>query len=195
MRRFIWVLFVIVFLWSATPALAEDVHGIPQNPLSLKFDTAIWAVVIFVGLLIILRAKAWGPILEGLKKREETIHSSLEEAKKTRSEMEKMRLEFQQELARAHQQIPALMEDARKKAEAMSTEMLAKASTQTQSDRERMRRELEIAKDQALKELWDYAVQLATLISTKAIGRALSPEDHRRLAAESLQEMTKSSHN
>jgi F-type H+-transporting ATPase subunit b len=200
MRRFLSIrsaLFVIFLLVSASPVFGADPHkeaGTP-NPLDLRYDTAIWAIVVFVGLLVVLRAKAWNPILEGLKKREETIRSSLQEAKKTRDEMVTMKADFQSELADAHQQIPKLMEEARKKAEEMSNEMRAKAAADIQAERERLRREVEIAKDQAIKELWEQAAQLATLISVKTLGRSLTEEDHRRLLDEAMQEMGQATRN
>ena len=81
------------------------------------------------------------------------------------------------------------MEEARKKAEEMSTEMRAKAAADIQTERERLRHEIALAKDQAIKEMWEQAAQLATLISAKAIGRSLTDEDHRRLFDEAMDEM------
>jgi F-type H+-transporting ATPase subunit b len=183
---------------GASPALAADDHGggaAKAGPLDIAFDTAIWAALVFFLMLIVLRARAWNPILEGLQKREESIRSSLQEAKTTRDEMVTMRAAFQKDLAEAHQQIPLLMEEARRKAEEMANDMRAKAAADIQTERERLRREVEIAKDQAIKQLWEQAAQLATLISAKAIGRALSEDDHRRLLDESLQEMRQAERN
>jgi F-type H+-transporting ATPase subunit b len=197
MQRFFllsWIV-VVVMLGCAMPVLAADDHGNAREPLQIHYDTAFWAVVVFIALLVILQKYAWPPILEGLKKREETIRSSIEEAKKTREEMVVMRNQFQKEMAEAQQQIPKLMEDARKKAGEMSNEIRAKAVADIQSERERLRRELDIAKDQALKELWESAAQLATLISAKAIGRSLTEDDHRRLLDESMAEMRRPGHN
>ncbi len=169
---------------------AEKEAGATPNPLAIVFDTALWTIVIFLGLLFILNKKAWGPIVEGLQKREEAIRSSLDEAKKVRSDMAAMKAEFEKELAETHQQIPKLMEDARKKAEELGAEMRAKAATDIQTERDRLRREIDIATDQAIKKLWEEAAQLATLISAKAIGKSLGEDDHRRLIDEALHEMT-----
>ena len=189
------VIFVLCcFAAPQASAAPEGGHGAP-NPLEFRFDTAAWSVVVFVALLVILGKYAWPPILEGLKKREDTIRSSIEEAKKTREEMLQLRDQFQKEMAEAQQQIPKLMEDARKKAEEMSNEIRAKAVADIQHERERLRHELDIAKDQALKELWESAAQLATLISAKAIGRSLTEDDHRRLLDESMAEMRRPGHN
>lgn len=184
--RWMLTLGLLALAVSASPVLAA---GGSTDPLHIRFDTALWATVVFVALLIILRAKAWGPILEGLQKREATIRNSLEEAKQTRAAMEKMRAEFQQELAEAHQQIPKLLEEARRDAEALSNEIRAKAASDISAERDRLRREVELAKDQAIKELWEQAAQLATLISAKAIERSLTLEDHHRLIDEALKEM------
>jgi F-type H+-transporting ATPase subunit b len=197
MQRFFFLTWigVVVLLGLALPAFADDEHGSSREPLQIHYDTAFWAVVVFVTLLVILQKYAWPPILEGLKKREDTIRSSLEEAKVTRDEMVQLRSQFQKEMAEAQQQIPKLMEDARKKAEEMSNEIRAKAVSDIQTERERLRHELDIAKDQALKELWESAAQLATLISAKAIGRSLSEDDHRRLLDESMAEMRRPGNN
>ena len=67
--------------------------------------------------------------------------------------------------------------------------MIAKARAEIQAERERLRREIEMARDQALQELWKQAADLATMISAKAIRRQLSAEDHRRLVDEALTEL------
>jgi F-type H+-transporting ATPase subunit b len=161
----------------------------PFNPLELYSDLAIWTTVVFLLLFFILKRYAWGPMLEGLRKREETIRAAVEEAQRARMEAEKARAEFQQEMAKAQQQIPAIMEDAHKKADQLITEMRTKATEEIAADRQRLRREVETARDQALSELWNQAAQLATLISAKVIRRELSPDDHHRLLDEAMDEM------
>ena len=210
MQRWLTVLTSVLILSAVTalPLCADDDHK-PKDPhaakadkagghgdhkddgglLKLKADTAIWTLLIFGGLFAILYFKAWPSVLEGLKKREDTIRDSLEEAKRTRAEMAQMQAQFQKDMAEAQQQIPRLMEEARKKAEEMSNDMRAKAAADVQTERERLRREIDIAKDQAIKQLWEQSAQLATLISAKAIGRSLSEDDHRRLIDEAMQEM------
>lgn len=167
-------------------ALAEEGGGL----LSPAFDLGIWTIVVFVLLLLVLRGAAWGPLLDGLRKREETIRGSVEEAKRTRDEMERLRNQFKTELDQANAQIPRMMDEARAKAQRMEAEMRAKAAEDIQAEKNRARREIELARDQALQELSDQAARLATLISAKAIGRSLSEEDHRRLLDEALAELS-----
>lgn len=159
------------------------------NPMAWAWDLAVWTVVIFLLLLVILRKMAWGPMLEGLRKREQTISDAVEEAKKARAETERISREFKTKMDQAYAEIPKLMDDARREAEALKEDVRAQTTKEVQTERQRLRREIDTARDQALQELWSQAAQLATLISAKAIGRSLTEDDHRRLLDEALTEL------
>ncbi len=149
-------------------------------------DLALWTLVVFLLLLFVLTRYAWKPMLAGLQKREEGIRSAMEEATKAREETEKMRKEFDAERHQQAQKISQMMEEARQDAENLRQELKTKANEEIQTERARLRREIETAKDQALQEIWNQAAQLATAISTKAIRRTLSQEDQNRLMDEAL---------
>ncbi len=172
----------------------SDGHGEGEGhkkhgPFDFAFEEGIWTLLVFIILLIVLRKYAWGPMLEGLRKREEHIRLAVEEAKMARQETERVRLDFKSQMDKAYAEIPKIMEEARRDAAALREEMKSKAASEIQADRDRLRREIETARDQALQELWNQTTTLATLISAKAIGRSLTAEDHRRLADEALSEV------
>jgi F-type H+-transporting ATPase subunit b len=166
----------------------------PRSVLEIMPETAIWTVVIFVGLFFILQRTAWPQILEGMKKREGAIEAAIEEAKLLRADNARSQADLQKKLDEAYSEIPRLMEQARKDADALKDKIRSEAAAEVQQDRTRLLREIETAKDQALQQIWSQAAQLATLISTKVVGRSLSLEDHRRLVDEAtadLREKTK----
>jgi F-type H+-transporting ATPase subunit b len=191
MARTLQLLMLAALVMMALPsvALAEEEGG-----SLLRFDLGLWTIIIFVLLLLVLWPLAWKPMIEGLHKREEAIRSSVEESRRTREEMEQLRAQFKAEMDQAYAKIPQLMDAARRDAERMKEEMRSEGAAQIQTERQRLRHELDVARDQALQELWTQAAQLATLISAKAIGRSLSEEDHRRLIDEALQEMRQTTH-
>jgi F-type H+-transporting ATPase subunit b len=171
---------------TAAPALAaEESPGL----MTVAYDLTIWSIVIFILLFVVLRKYAWAPILEGLQKREHSIESAIEEAKKVREEMAKQQAEFQRQLADANQQIPKLLEEARRAAEHLKEEMRTQAAADINTERQRLRREIEVARDQALQDIWTQAANLATVISAQVIRRSLGAEDHRRLVDEALSEI------
>src|SRR5262249_38194321 len=83
-------------------------------------------------------------------------------------------------------------EESRRRGEALVAEMQATARKSIQEEGDRLHRELDRARDQALKQLWDQTAQLATLVSAKAIHRQISADDHRRLVDEALAEFKNS---
>jgi len=161
----------------------------PPDLLAIKWDLGLWTLVVFGLLILILRRVAWGPMLEGLKKREASIREAIDEAKRAREDAERLRLQFQSEMDKASDKVRALLDEARKEAQQAQDAMLAKARTEIQTERDRLRREIELAKDQALQELWHRTAQLAAQVSSKAIRRQLTTEYHRRLVDEAIAEL------
>ena len=182
------VIALLVLTVAAAPALAQEEAHKPSI-VDPRFDLTIWSIVIFLILFVVLKKYAWTPILEGLTKREKSIEDAIEEAKRTRAEMARHKADFERQLAEANQQIPRLMDEARRAADQLRDEMRANANAEIQEERQRLRRDIEVAKDQALQDIWNQAANLATLISAQVIGRSLSGDDHRRLVDDALKEI------
>ena len=176
-----------VLLASPAALLAADTKE--PNILAVQFDLAIWTIVIFVLLLSVLRKYAWGPMLQGLHHREESIHKAVTEAQNARAETERLRAETQKQIEEAFAKIPGMMDEARRDGEKLVEEMKNKALAEINAEHSRRKREIETATNQALQELWNQSAQLATLISAKAIGKSLGQEDHHRLIDEALAEV------
>jgi F-type H+-transporting ATPase subunit b len=205
-RLFLLTLFALAILLSSSalasvgtddkPAKAGEGSGAhakggsePPIFTPVRIDLAIWTLIVFLLLLAVLSRIAWNPLLEGLRKREATIRSALDEAQRAREEAERLRQEFQLEMQKANEKVRDLLEGGRKDAERTTQEMIAKARADIQGERDRLRREIDTAKDQALHDLWTQAANLATMISQKVIKRELNEQDHRRLVDEALVEL------
>jgi F-type H+-transporting ATPase subunit b len=166
--------------------------GIPggvKGLFSWTLDLALWTIVVFLLLLFVLGRFAWKPMLEGLQKREDNIRSALDEAQRARDEAQRVREQLQAEMNQAAQKVRDMMDAARRDAERSTSEMVTKTRAEIQTERERLRREIDLAKDQALQQIWSQTAQLATLVSAKAIRRQLNEEDHRRLVDEAIAEL------
>jgi F-type H+-transporting ATPase subunit b len=173
--------------WAAGTASKEAEK--PEGLLDPRFDLGIWTIVVFVILFLVLRRWAWGPMLQGLKTREETIHHALEEARKAQDDAHRLREQFQAEMNKAHEKVRDVLDEARREAGKLKADEMARTRAEIATERDRLRREIETARDQALQELWNQTAQLATLVSAKAIRRQLTPEDHRRLMDEAIAEL------
>jgi len=152
-------------------------------------DMTIWSIAVFLVLLAVLWKFAWGPIMEGLDKREQTISQALAQAKKAQEDAERLRLDFEKKMNQTAEQIRSMIDEARRNGQQLKDDLLNEGRAEVQADRDRLRREIQTAQDQALAEIWSQAGHLATLISAKAIRRQLSEDDHRRLVDEALSEL------
>jgi F-type H+-transporting ATPase subunit b len=158
------------------------------NVFQGAIEVSLWTIVVFVLLLLVLRRFAWGPIMEGLNKREESIARDRHEADLARKEAGELRLALEAERERAAQEIKGMFDKAREAADKLGAEEVARVKTELQTERERLYRDLGIARDHALHEIWSQVANVAALISGKVIKKKLSDEDHRALVDEALQE-------
>lgn len=154
-----------------------------------RYDLGIYTLIVFGLLLFILTKFAWPNIAAGLKKREAAILGAREEAAKSKAEAEELRAKLQKDYAEAQDKIRAMLDEARRDSEALRVTEREAGAKEAQAERERARREIQTEKDAVLQELYQQAVQLAAMMSSKTIRRSLSADDHRRLLDESLAEI------
>lgn len=176
------------WIWAAPQEHGGKASG-PQIFTPVRIDLGIWTLVVFGSLLFILKKYAWGPMLEGLHKREDRILAALEEASRAREEAQRLRADLQREMNNASDKVREILEEARRDAQHTRDEMIAAARAEIQTERDRLHREIETARDQALQQIWNQTAQLASLISTKVVRRELTMDDHRRLVDEALTEL------
>ncbi len=154
-----------------------------------RYDLGIWTLVVFGLLFLILSKTAWKPIMAGLQKREDTLTAFHTDAEKARAEAERLLQEVKAQRAKANEEVVAIIAEARRDADAFRDAEKVRTAADIQAERDRLKREIATARDQALSEIWEKTVQLAALVSSKTIGRVVSADDHRRLIDESLAEL------
>jgi len=153
------------------------------------FDLTLWTIIVFFLLVLVLGKFAWKPMLEGLQKRERGIESDIEQARKDQEEAAALRAQHAQELAKIKEQERTILDQAYRDAQAVKDRLVAEARTEIQAERDRAHREIENAREQAVRDLWEQTAQLATLVSAKAIRRNMTLDDHRNLVDEAVAEL------
>jgi F-type H+-transporting ATPase subunit b len=156
------------------------------NIFGWALDLTIWTIVVFLVLLFILGRFAWKPMLQGLEKRENDIHAAIEDARKAREEATRLREDVQAERNKIEDMRRDILQKAQADAQRTADEITTKAKAEMQAERERLRRDMETAHDQALQDLYAQTVDLAALVSSKAMRREMTPDDHPRFVEEAL---------
>lgn len=177
-------------LLLATPALAAGGEGASSgNIFTGDVGNIVWTLVVFLLVVFVLGKFAWGPILDGLKQREDFIHDSLKKAQQARDEAVAQLKQYEDRLATARGEASAIVEEGRRDAEAVRRANEAKAKEETELMLQRAKREIGIAKETAIKELYTLSGRLATDIAAKIVQRELKPEDHERLIREAIDQL------
>ena len=181
---------------AVSPTAPADAHGHDVKKSGgldftgiKRYDLGIYTLIVFGILLFVLNKFAWPHISEGLKKREAAIIGARDEAAKAKQEAEELRAKLQKDFAEAHDKIRAMLDEARRDADALRVTEREAGAKDAQAERERAKREIQTEKDAVLQELYQQAVQLASMLSSKTIRRQMSADDHRRLLEESLSEL------
>lgn len=186
--------FVIAAL-SAGPVLAAgEAGGHGEAEVSLfagDLGNAIWTLLIFVLVLVVLGKFVWGPVLKGLQKREAFIRDSLTHARQQNEDAKRTLAEYVEKLERARQEATAIVDEGRRDAEAVKKKVMGEAKAEADAAVKRAKKEIELARDDAVKQLHDQTVMLATNIASKIVRRQLSPGDQKQLLDEALSEMGK----
>lgn len=184
--------FVLALAWPALgAAAASGGHGGEESPSIFSGDwmNSLYTVVIFLAVLGILGKWAWGPILATLQRREQFIRESLEQAKRDREAAEKRLHEYEERIHKASQEAAALVEEGRRDADDTRRRGQEQARAEAEAMIERARREIGLAKDAAVKELYELVANLAADVSAKVLRRSLSEDEQRRLIGEAIGEV------
>lgn len=172
----------------ATPSWAvEEGAG---SPFAGDIGNALWTLVVFIAVVLVLGKYAWGPILRSMQDREDFIRDSLAQAKSDRQAAEARLLEYNDKLAEAHGEVAEIIEEARRDANVLKQRIEEEARGEADKIIQRARREVGIARDGAIKEIYSVTARLATEVASRIVGRELKAQDQERLIQESLDELS-----
>ena len=172
---------------SATPALAEPAN---TNLLDPNYGLMAWTLFVFVGLFLILKFFAFGPILKSVEAREQALEDAINAAKRDREEAASVLAEHRAKLDALHGEGQTIIADARIAAERVRSELVEQAHAEQAAMLARARQEIESEKTRAIAELRREAVDLAIAGASKVIEKNLDQDSNRKLVESFLASVT-----
>lgn len=134
------------------------------------------------GVLFFFIAKWVLPRLGALlEERRRKIQGSLEEAEKTKAEAEKVLSGYQEKLREAGAEAGRIIEEARKTAEQMRMDLLAKAEDESRQIVARAQEEVRGERDRAVQALRRQLAEASVELAGRVVGETLDQERHVRL--------------
>ena len=163
-----------------------------NNPLvQLDPGLFVWTILTFLVLLGVLAKFAWNPLLKMLKDREELISSSLDDAEKARTELERLNSEGEDIVNKARSEAQTILAEGKAAASKLKDETLNAAKDQAKSILSEAKKQIRIEKDKAIEEIKSEVVDLSLSVATKLIKKNISREDNQALIDESLENVMK----
>jgi F-type H+-transporting ATPase subunit b len=163
------------------------------SPFAGNVGNALWTLVIFVIVVLILGKFAWGPILSLLKQREDFIHKSLSDAKHDREEAEARLREYGTRLQSAQAEAVSIIEEARRDSERLRQELRDRARSEADTMIKNAERQIDLQTTRAVQQLRQEAVELSVTIAAKILERNISKEDNEKLIADALRQIESAS--
>jgi F-type H+-transporting ATPase subunit b len=156
-----------------------------------SFGLFFWQIVIFVGLIFLLKKYAWGPILKAVNDREEGIRQALESAENARREMQNLQADNQKLLKEARAERDLMMKEARE----VKDKMIADAKEHAQAEANKIivsaQASIESEKQAAINDLKNKVAELSIEIAEKVVRQELSGKDKQLQLVEGMLEEVK----
>ncbi len=165
---------------------SEELNLNPLEPKDLKANLGIWTGVIFVLLFLILGKFAWGPIADGLDKREARVAAEIQAAEKANADAKDLLAGYQKKLDAAGDEVRQLIDQAKRDAETAGHQILQKAREEAEAEKRRAVEDIELATSGALKELAERSATLAVELAGKIVHERLSEAEHTALINEAV---------
>jgi F-type H+-transporting ATPase subunit b len=149
----------------------------------------IWTIVTFLLLLVAFNYLAWKPLKATLAAREDSIRTSLDDARQAREELQRLRGESAKMLTDARVEADAVLARTREDANRFRDEMKEKAQAEAAAIVKNAERRIEMETTRALQQIRAEAVEFSVAIASKILQRNVSKEDNERLIEETFRQI------
>jgi len=141
-----------------------------------------YTLVTFTLVAIVLRMKAWGPIVAMVEEREKQIANAIESAKKERAEAEKQLAEARQAGAEARREAAEMLRKSQAEMEKFRDELMAKSRAEAESMKLEAQRIISEERAKAVSEVRAMAADLGVEIAKKILNAELDAAKYKALA-------------
>jgi F-type H+-transporting ATPase subunit b len=148
-----------------------------------------WTLVTFILVALVLRAKAWKPVLDLVAERENQIKKAIETAQHERAEAERLLAEQKAVLAEARRGAAEMMRRNQADVERFREELMAKSRQEAEQLKADAQKVIQEEKARAIAEVRAVAVDLAIEIAAKLIDERLDDAKQRALAQEFIEQL------
>ena len=167
-------------------AQAEDK---PIKDLSPKLQELIVGAIAFGVVFAFMSRWVLPRVNKLLEERRQKIQGNLEEAERTKASADQLLADYRQQLAGAREDANRIIEEARRTAEAMRKDLMAKAEQEYQGIVGRAQEEIRAERDRVFQELKTQVGELSWALASRVVGEELDKTRQLRLVDDYIKEL------
>ena len=151
-----------------------------------EFGLFFWQILIFVGLIFLLKKFAWKPILDSVNEREEGIKNALLSAENAKRDMQNLKSDNEKLLADARAEREIMLKDAREIKEKMIADAKSEAQVQGAQMIAQAKAAITSEKNAAMADLKNQVSNLSLQIAEKVLRNELTDKDSQAKLVEKM---------
>jgi F-type H+-transporting ATPase subunit b len=142
----------------------------------------VWTIITF----LIVKKKAWGPLMNALEDREKKIEEALATADKAKEDSQNLSAEIDKMKADSQAERQQILADAKKDADNLMAKKESEANQKYDQMIDKAKKEIESEKAKALKDIKSVAVNLSIEAASKIINKNLDSNDNKKIAEDTI---------
>jgi F-type H+-transporting ATPase subunit b len=149
----------------------------------------VWTIVAFGITFFVLKKWIFGPVQQAIDSRRNRILEALKEADSARAEARRLLEEHRSLIGQARSEAEQILSDARRVADSQRERVREEIETDRQRRLEETRRQIEAETRRALVQIRAEVAELTLLATARVTGKVLTKDDHKRLIEEAVSDL------
>ncbi len=143
--------------------------------------TFVFQIINFILIYLLLRHFLWKPVTEFMDKRTKTIEDSIKDAELKNKESDELKAQYEEKLDEIKEERIQILDDATKRAESRSAQIVDSAEEEARKILERARLQIEREQQKMMNELKGDISELAIGVAEKIIEKNLDAKTHDKM--------------
>jgi F-type H+-transporting ATPase subunit b len=149
----------------------------------------VWTIVAFGITFFVLKKWIFGPVQNAIDSRRNRILEALKEADSARAEARRLLEEHRSLIGQARSEAEQILSDARRVADSQRERVREEIETDRQRRLEETRRQIEAETRRALVQIRAEVAELTLVATARVTGKVLTKDDHKRLIEDAVSDL------
>ncbi|HUU28098.1 MAG TPA: F0F1 ATP synthase subunit B [archaeon] len=157
--------------------------------LEINPGLIFWTLITFVILFLLLKKFVWGPVLDAVDRREQSLKNMFDNAEKAQAEAKQLLERYENQLGQAKEEVGKILEDGKSRAARSTEEIVQRARRQADEIVERAKVEIDRERQKATDEIKEHVVRISLKAAERLIEKTLDDREHRDLIQQAISEI------